>query len=80
MSDYCSFEFTAKPAEAENIKKQLNKAFDATSVKYLRPYNPELSVYSLLISELSLKEAIPLLSAVRKKHSQIRFLVTYGVY
>jgi hypothetical protein len=80
MSEYCSFEFTAKPAEADNIKKQITKLFDAVNVDYLRPYNAEFSTYSLVIHELNLREAIPLLAAIKKKHKGVSFLVTYGVY
>lgn len=79
MSYYTTVDFYMKPEDKPKFEKYLKSIWDAWSIKDKNFKNGNYNFYELTISELDLKESLPILNKLKKKFNFL-FVVTYGVY
>jgi hypothetical protein len=80
MSDYKQFMFISTQEQRQEVEEQLIEIWDAFGIDELFHYGEDLYSYRLTISELALKDSLELIDQIKKKHSNLGFVIEYGVY
>jgi hypothetical protein len=82
MSDYTEVSFfLSNKYSKKELTKYIEINWDAFSIKESKTqyYPKEGTSYNLVISELRLTEAIPILDKIKKKYNTY-FFIEYGLY
>lgn len=76
MSDYVKLQFWCDDYnKISAVRKEAKKVFDAIHISA----DHKNDYWSMTISELDLKESLPILDKLKKKFNLV-FVVSYGVY